>query len=348
MKKNNKERKQKKVIWAMLSALIVLCGIATAVLVQRFKKVEILEEINKAGIEWYKESGDTFTISTVDELYDFAFLSDFYDFKGQTFKLEADLVINEGNAADWEQTPPERQWFPIQGFAGTFDGQGHTISGVYGNGSSSAMGLFSDTHSKCKIKDFKLVNSYFYGNGYKGVGSISSNGSGKFEKIYSDAIVVGDSAYYIGGFIGRVDSGRENAIISRTSQITDCWFDGTVRMTNYRCRQAGGFIGTISTGAMKVEHCLSSGEIILPEKAESYHVGGFCGAVGDNKKTGAKATLYINDSLHVGEINSPKTNTVGTIVGHVLAKAAMTVEGSYSIKNELDVLYKEPLRDRQR
>lgn len=117
MKENNKERKQKKVILTMLSALIVLGAIATVVLVQRFKKIEILEEINKAGIEWYKESGETFTIKTVDELYDLAFLSDFYDFKGQTIKLGADLVINEGNASDWEQTPPERQWFPIQGFA---------------------------------------------------------------------------------------------------------------------------------------------------------------------------------------------------------------------------------------
>ena len=58
-------------------------------------------------------------------------------------------------------------------FAGTFDGQGHTISGICGRGDQYAVGamseiftlptgLFSNTQAKCVIKDFKLLNSFFF------------------------------------------------------------------------------------------------------------------------------------------------------------------------------------------
>ena len=86
---------------------------------------------NVLGVSWYNETDTEFTINAVDELYEFAKLSTYYDFKGQTIKLGADLVINEGNAEDWEENAPSKKWTAINGFAGTFDGQGHTISGMY-------------------------------------------------------------------------------------------------------------------------------------------------------------------------------------------------------------------------
>ena len=63
-------------------------------------------------------------------------------FVWQNVKLSVDVVLNTGNAADWATTAPANEWQPIGGgifedtakwfgFDGSFDGQGHTVSGMY-------------------------------------------------------------------------------------------------------------------------------------------------------------------------------------------------------------------------
>ena len=119
---------------------LLLCGIILVVAAMSALGIWFLTnrsqfgDGNVLGVAWYHENGTEFTISTAEELFELAELSKHYDFKDQTIKLNADIVINEGNAADWEFEYPEYIWEPIDNFAGTFDGQGHTISGVCGMG----------------------------------------------------------------------------------------------------------------------------------------------------------------------------------------------------------------------
>lgn len=54
-------------------------------------------EGNVLGVSWYNENGTEFTITTAEELFEVAQLSKYYDFKGQTIKLGADIVVNEGS-----------------------------------------------------------------------------------------------------------------------------------------------------------------------------------------------------------------------------------------------------------
>ena len=177
---------------------------------------------NKANVAWYNENDEEFIISTSEELYELAKLSQYYDFKDQTVKLDADIVLNEGNASDWEEKAPENMWYPITGFAGTFDGDGHTISGVYGKSLHSSMGLFTDTQKECVIKDIRLVNSYFYSVSHQGTGSIIGAGAGKLDSIYSDAKIV-NHGFYTGGLIGNVNEGGE-------IRVTNSWFDGDIEL----------------------------------------------------------------------------------------------------------------------
>ena len=124
---------------------------------------------NVLGVVWYDEDGSDFTITTADELYEFADLSGHYDFKGQTIKLGADIVLNEGNYTEWKSDFLNTVWNPIEGFAGTFDGQGHTISGLYcvANGFSvfgkdvlwNPAGMFIDSTDDAVIRDFRIVNN---------------------------------------------------------------------------------------------------------------------------------------------------------------------------------------------
>ena len=55
-------------------------------------KHQVEETGNVLGVSWYNETEKEFAIDTVDELYEFARLSTYYNFKGQTIRLEADLV----------------------------------------------------------------------------------------------------------------------------------------------------------------------------------------------------------------------------------------------------------------
>ena len=207
-------KKQTKVLMGIIAGLLILAsaaggiywGLASDYL---FGKGNV---DNLANIEWYDEAAEEFTLTTAQELYELATLSHYYSFEEQTVKLGADIVFNEGTASDWAKHAPKKKWVPIENFAGTFDGQGHTISGLYGKGMDINMGFFVNTNPKAIIKDFKLVNSYFVGSGAN-LGAISSNGSGTFKQIYTDAILSNDSKDGTGGFIGKVDSAGASAIV---------------------------------------------------------------------------------------------------------------------------------------
>ena len=90
-----------------------------------------------------QDADGCYEISTADELYGFASIvnsaSNSSYFTGCA-KLTADIVVNEKLlTADGELDESVQDlitWNPMNAFAGKFDGQGHTISGLYVNGAS--------------------------------------------------------------------------------------------------------------------------------------------------------------------------------------------------------------------
>ena len=274
---------------------------------------------NLAGVEWYSETEKEFTISTADELFEFAKLSEYYDFKSQTVKLDSDIVINEGNAEDWSKEAPARKWNPILQFAGTFDGQGHTISGVYAVGYMESVGMFAGTQRGCVIKNFKLVNSFFKNNGDMGTGSILAKGGGTVDTVYSDAIVV-STGWHTGGLVGTFTASGSN-------KITNCWFDGTLTMEMEYGRYAGGILGTVNAlGAMnQIEHCLNTANITTSATSNPC-IGGICGVV----MTGG--SLQLADNLNVGMITTARgIYGIGSILGRVVGKnTIVTIDNNYA------------------
>ena len=221
-------KNKKIIIISVLMLVLVATGVLGAFLM--FKSEEVAPIGNKANIDWYTEDGDEFIISTEEELYGLVKLSKYYDFSGQIIRLGADIVINDGHAAEWMKKAPAKRWYPIDGFAGIFDGQGHTISGVYGYAVDSAMGLFSNTKTNSVIKNLKVLNSYFEVDGTESVGSIASNGCGTFEKLYSDAIVT-CNGLNAGGLVGKINADGTVSVTAKTSKMTNGWFDGSGIMT---------------------------------------------------------------------------------------------------------------------
>jgi len=319
-------KKKKVIILSVLMLVLVATGVLGAFLMFKNEEVEVAPTGNKANIEWYTEDGDEFVISTEEELYGLVKLSKYYDFSGQTIKLGADIVINDGNAKDWVKKAPAKRWYPVDGFSGTFDGQGHSISGVYAYGADTAMGLFSNTKMNCVIKDLKVLNSYFEVDGTESVGSIASNGCGTFEKLYSDAIVT-CNGLNAGGLVGEINADGTVSVTAKSSKMTNCWFDGSVIMTTKTGRYAGGLIGCISGGSLTLSHCLNSGDVSSEsQETNGLYIGGIFGVMTYTNFTGS---VTIEDTLNVGKISVNTTTATGSLAGGTVTNTTMIIKDTY-------------------
>ena len=178
-------------------------------------------------------------------------------------ELMNDITVNENVLKD-DGTPADdtsnfRSWTPIGNsnnqYIGTFDGQGHTISGLYFNTSTAeCVGLFGMVGSGGSVSKVGVVDSYFKGKKYVG-GVCGWNKGGTITNCYNRGTVSG-SSFYVGGVCGENNGGT----------ITNCYNTGTVSGSN----QVGGVCGYYYGGT--IENCYNTGAV----SGKSY-VGGVCG-----------------------------------------------------------------------
>ena len=136
------------------------------------------------------------------------------DITVNTGVLKENGTLNNNNVSDFIT------WIPIgysgSGYEGTFDGQGHTISGLYFNNKELDMvGLFGSNSGT--IKNVGVVDSYFYG--HYNVGGVCGGNSegGTITGCYNTGTVSGSS--YVGGVCGGNSEG---------GTITGCYNTGVV------------------------------------------------------------------------------------------------------------------------
>ncbi|MBR7099509.1 MAG: hypothetical protein IKC59_08845, partial [Clostridia bacterium] len=94
------------------------------------------------------------------------------------FKLGSDIVVNEGNAKDWATTNPTTVFnAPMNSLVGTFDGAGHTISGLCIKTQNKYCAIFDSIGENATLKNLRVVNSYFNArgsdNGYWNTGTFA-------------------------------------------------------------------------------------------------------------------------------------------------------------------------------
>lgn len=127
-------------------------------------------------------AADTVSIGTAAQLIDFANRVN----TGETTlngvltaDIELNKAINDDDTTNWshwgEASPPEGlvPWTPIgiptNRYTGSFDGAGHTVSGIYINApEASYKGLFGTTKSPAVIKNLCVRESYIRGKFYTG------------------------------------------------------------------------------------------------------------------------------------------------------------------------------------
>lgn len=193
--------------------------------------------------------------------------------------LKSDGTVNEGTFKEW--TPIATSASP---YTGIFEGQNHTISGLYFKQETSFVGLFSVNSGK--IANVGIFDSYFYGQPYKGwqVGGVcgSNTNQGAITNCYNTGIVRGSET--VGGVcgsnygtitncsnkgnVGEDDESVGGVCGSNYGTITNCNNAGIVSGKMY----VGGVCGKNSNGGT-VTNCNNTGEV----RGTSQYIGGLSG-----------------------------------------------------------------------
>jgi TonB family protein len=213
----------------------------------------------ETDLSWYDDEKGEFTINTAEELAGIAELVNegVENFEGKTIRLGRDIMINDtANWLNWAKNPPAHSWIGIgtdkERFVGTFDGGGHTISGVYIKNPKDDQGLFGVTGHGGTVKRLNVIASYVEGKDYAGI--LAGGSAGLITECYTFGIVVGDSI--VGGLTGVNDG-----------VIKSSYAAGSVKGRIH----VGGFMGANRGGAVIGNHSSVSvvGDTV---------VGGFTGA----------------------------------------------------------------------
>ena len=155
------------------------------------------------------------------------------DTAGKYYKLTADIVINK------TLTNNPKNWFSVLSdstgvsFKGDFNGNGHTVSGLYFKGGNDgywfATGLFPRIDEGAKIRNVGLKNS-----------SVNLSGGGT-----------------AGALVGYLLNSRSYETAAQRPTIECCYADETVSITAPR---AGGIIGT-AVGEIQIKNAYFTGTV---------------------------------------------------------------------------------------
>ena len=219
--------------------------------------------------------------------------------------------------ADITLTPPAdggSNWDPIKTYEGTFDGGGHTISGLVIKGDSKKLGFFqylkSATVENLTLENVQITND-FSGTGWSYVGGVAGEiDSSTIENCFVSGSVIGNalgqwSDSYVGGVVGRIASAG-----TLYYGAIGCGSSATVKGHN----RVGGVVGELILD--NVASCYATGSVTLESKAtDNTYIGGVVGYCYDSFISGCYATGSVTGSgsgtIYVGGVLG--TSLCGTL-----------------------------------
>lgn len=186
-------------------------------------------------------------------------------------------------------------YYRLTAFSGVFNGDGHTVYGLYSQGEPEYAGLFG----ACKnavIKNINLSSAYVSGGEKVGglAGALLADESLTVDQCHVEGNIRGEET--VGGLIGYADSTESGKLNVNASS-----FNGKLHAT----RLAGGILGVIGNGngALHLTACKNQGEITANETG-----GGIVGSV-----IGENATLL--SCYNRGSVLCDENG--GGIAGHI-------------------------------
>lgn len=239
-------------------------------------------------------AGTPYKIGTAEELYWFAGLVN-GTLPGVKKDLSANAILTDDIIVNTGVLDPNKdlvsgndfiEWIPIgksssddDAYTGTFDGNGHTISGLYFNKSNSwYVGLFGCIGAEGKISNVGVSDSYFQSSNCPYIGGVCGSNSGELQNCSNSSTVIGkENEYRIGGVCG-YNSGT----------VKDCKNTGSVRGKE----TIGGVCGYNYGGTIK--SCYNTASVSVTGKK----VGGVCG---DNYEGPITNCYYLSGTVADGK-----------------------------------------------
>jgi len=187
----------------------------------------------------------------------------------QPFVLTADITINEnlideeGSLIWYDAEGNYRtdilRWAPLdlnENYGFVFDGNGHTISGLYIMNYGYCCGFVGSLSGE--IRNLGIGNSYYESIDNDYVGAIAGYSEGRVENCWSDAVIKSFDASHLGGLIGACSGG---SVIGST-------FSGVIEADNNPAGVIGYAIDVNSP--IVVKDCHFSGKIVGKKSINSY------------------------------------------------------------------------------
>ena len=256
-----------------------------------------------------------FIILTAEQLAHLSFVINAKDksFSDKYYKLAADIKLNDGKVIDDKgalvaDSAKLHKWTPIGNssvaFTGNFDGNGHTVSGMFINTTSTHNGLFGNNRGS--IHSLDLDNSWVYGG--KQTGGVVGYNVGTVQKVTNYGSVSGIEDC-VGGVVGNSNQKdyKDNSTLKNLLNM------GVVTGK----KNVGGVAGC---AANVTADSLENRALI-----EGYgFVGGVFGGIGGSSKND------IRNSRNTGKING--LHFVGGVSGHCGASLSISSQdkASYS------------------
>lgn len=210
-------------------------------------------------------------------------------------------------------------WTPIgtsisNAYKGTFDGGGHTITGLTVTTSDQYAGLFGYIGSGGTVKDVTLEEVKIESNNdMSAVGGVAGRSYGTLENCSVSGSVSG--SFSVGGVVGSQWGGS----------ITGCNSSATVKGVIF----AGGIAGETNSGA-SLTGCYATGDVTVEnDGTNNSHAGGVVGYNGGGTLTACYATGSVTGSgsgtVYVGGVTG--SNDLGTLTACYHAKGTVSGPG---------------------
>jgi hypothetical protein len=265
-------------------------------------------------------SGSPYQIATLENLYWITATDGVVPSPDQATRWSSYFIqtadINASATSTWDSGAG---WTPIGNFSGSYDGQGHTISGLTINRpEENSQGLFGRT-SGGSIKNLGLNTVNITGNeevgGLVGWNFISSS----VTNCYSTGSITGGT--YVGGLVGW-NSG--------SSSVDNCYSTSSVAGTG---TQVGGLVG-LNWELSNVNNCYSTGSVI-----GDYYVGGLIGKNFESNVNNCYSTDSVSGSGNVGGLVGINSNSssVNNCYGTGSVSGTSEVGGLVGWNNESQV-----------
>lgn len=221
-------------------------------------------------------SSDPYLINNAQQLANLAYMvNNGNTYTGKYFKLTQDIVLNDDvlDADGNLNSGSFKHWTPIgsssYSFKGNFDGDNHSVSGLYINSGSDYSGLFGRAADGL-ITKVGVIDSYIYGGQYT-AGILGHSDYCDVTYCYNYATVSG--TFDIGGIIGDVCGLGGSASSRSNSVITACINYGKIVSRSNSCQ--GGITGYAYSN-VTISYCANYGSVT----GTSNHVGGIQGESG--------------------------------------------------------------------